>query len=230
MQQQKENRLVSSPVFSISWWWYRRSCSSEAQKQWHTLWNHILLMLVQMRIIISNTTGPQYVIWNVNVILDKVWGIQKWMKVTWMYPCRQKSLNAFLCNADFPHFPRRGFCRSCQHSAEWSRKWYCLCCCHTALPIRSCARLEFVISGSPINQSILFCSFSTHKSILFLRLDGNNRPGHTWIFWMISNIRHSHTLVEFLGFESRLICSGMLDPNTSLRSLHVEYITCCTLP
>lgn len=68
--QQKGNGLVSSPAFSISWWCYTRSCSSEAQRHWHSLWSPALLMLMKMRFIISNTTGSQYAIQNANVILD----------------------------------------------------------------------------------------------------------------------------------------------------------------
>lgn len=169
MSQQKANGLVSSPIFSISWWCCRTSCSSEAQKQWHTLWNHALLMLMKMRIITNNPTGPQSEMWmSFWTTIRKRVGYSEINEGDLNVSIQVKKVQMpLLCNTDFPHFPRRGFCRSCQHSAQWSCKWYCLRCCLTALPIICCAMQVFIISVSPINQSILFCCFSMHKSILF---------------------------------------------------------------
>lgn len=118
-----------------------------------------------------------------------------------MYPCRlKKRSNALLCNTDFPHFPRRGFCRSCQHSAQWSDKWYCLCCCHTALPIRCCVMQVFMISGSLINQLILLCCFSMYKSLL---------PWDSMVTMDQDTLEYSRQYqtspAKFLGLESKVI-------------------------
>lgn len=111
----------------------------------------------------------------------------------------KKSSNALLCNTDFPHFPGRGFCRSCQHSAQWSCKWYCQCCCHTALPIRCCVMQVFMISGSLMNQLILLCCFSMHKS-LTLRFDSKmNQETPEYSGW------HQTSPAKFFGLESKLI-------------------------
>lgn len=202
MQQQKENGLVSSPVFSISWWCYRRSCSSEAQKQWHTLWNYDLLMHVKMRIIINYTTGPQHVIWNVNVILHcsqtrgEVLG-SEWRWLGCIH-ADKKSSNALPCNTDFPHFPRRGFCRSCQDSAQWSPKWYAY-----AAVIQHCpsdAALCRYLWSVHLQLTNRYSSASFQCVNLFsssLRLNGNNRWRHAWIFWMISNIRQARHWQNF---------------------------------
>ena len=136
-----------------------------------------------------------------------------------MYSCRfkkqnktKKPTNTLPCNPDFPHFPSRGFCRSCQHFAQWSCKWYCLCCCHTALTTSCCPMHVFIICASPIKQSILFWCFLVEKKLFSssLRLKNNNRPRDVWIFWMISNNRHSQIIAEFLGFESKLIVLACL--------------------
>lgn len=143
--------------------------------------------------------------------------------------------------SEFPHFPRRRFCRSCQHFTQWSCKWYCLCCCQTALTTRCCPLHVFIISASPIKQSIFFCCFPVEKKnkknlfSSFLRLNNNNRPRDIWTFWIITNTRRSQIVAEFLSFESKLIVWACLiqthhSDHSNLSTLIVLYcpslVTC----